>query len=173
MNRRPASPPGRQDDERLSERGGSGSELLPGAQFLPPRGLDSLRAMVDSPASKSGADDFAEFVRAKVKVDVAQITAKSFEIDLSNKYKKKTPPSKALEGFSNHMSTTYKAVFDIYSKKLRNIFDNIPNKHCAAWKSIEKLCSSLNIDIAGSYDSGDLQSLLARLRSNDMTRKPL
>lgn len=157
------------------------SPVLAGAARLPikPSGLKSLQEMAQStpPHSNSNADEWASFVETRVKVDTADLDAFNFEIEPRNKLPRKLAPSAALASFpkTENLDAVHQSVVSIYTRKLSKILDAIPDRKSRAWKSISKLCDSLNIQTpsTGPLNCKDLAVLLARLRAVDMTRKPI
>ena len=175
-----ASPP----PEGGRQRQRSPSAMLPGAGKLPIklgsssqlRGLDALKSLAacSPPGAKGKYDDaseLADFVYNRVRIDTAELSAENLEIDRMNRLPRKMTPSKALLSVATGDSEAFKATFEIYHRKLKDIFDRIPDRKCKQWQAIKKLCEILNIELPERAKYQDLVTLFARLRTNDMTRK--
>ena len=108
-----------------------------------------------SPNASKDIDAFAEFVSERVRVDTANLTADTFEVSPENKFKRPTTPSQALDSLPSNMSDTYRAVYEIYLRKLNAIFHTMPDRRCSAWKAIAKVCKTLNIEMTGPHDSNE------------------
>ena len=144
-----------------------------------PRGREVLRALAEStPPRRTNAtvppnspDGFATWVSERVKVDVANMTFQSFEVDKKRKLAKKMIPAKALETMprENLMGDTYKNVYAIYLRKLNQALTENGGKRNAAFNAFKNTANALNIDVSGNVDAAALVKLMARLRALDMT----
>ena len=140
-------------------------------------GLAGLQQLaVGSPAKEktpgsSHEDDYAEWVKKRVDIDIAQFSLPTFEIDTrASRFPKKMDAQQALQTLPplQAMGDVFKAVFGIYHRKLSKLIGEIGASRSKEGKALTKLCSDLNVEKDGS-----LAELLARLRASEIMRKPL
>ena len=143
----------------------------------PARGLEGLSHMAKTPPpssreKKTAPDNFAESVRRRVEVDIAELDLTRIQITKTNRFPSKMKPTKALAQLPSieAMSDVYKTTYEIYLKRFNKLLQNV-NPKSKPGKSLNTLCQTLNIDNR-SKENQDLPSLLARLRASDMMKGP-
>ena len=136
--------------------------------------LESLRAMAlgspSKPAIDENSPDFHDWVKRRVDTDTADLSMTNFELDTKvHRFAgRKTSAAKALMTLTplDAMSELYKTVFRIYLRKLERVVPKL------GARSKENTCLGKLLDALNVSPDEHVATLLARLRTLDIIRRP-